>query len=270
MIRQRIGVIGCGTMGLAILRGLLEARVATPARLLGADPSSAKRAALRRLKVRAASSNAALARASDIILIAVKPQEMAGVLQEIVPALSSTKLIISIAAGRSTRWIEHIIGARRSIVRAMPNTPAQIRQGVTVICAGRAAKASHLAAARAIFGALGEVLELPERHFHAVTAVSGSGPAYVFYLMEAMLAAGRKLQLPSAAVERLVRQTVVGGASLAARAGEPPAVLRARVTSTGGTTEAALRIFEQAGVRAGVVAGIRAAARRSAQLQVGA
>lgn len=263
---KRVGMIGCGTMGLAILRGLLEARVVTAAQLLGADPSSEKRAALRRLKVRAVPSNRALVQGSDIIILAVKPQEMPNVLQEMKPSLRRTQLVISIAAGRTTRWLEQALGAGQPVVRAMPNTPAQIRQGVTVLCGGRAAKAWHLSASRAIFGALGEVLELPERDFHAVTAMSGSGPAYVFYLMEAMLAAGRKLGLPAAAVEQLVRQTVVGSASLAAQTGEAPAVLRARVTSKGGTTEAALRVFEQSGIQAGVVAGIRAAARRSAQL----
>ena len=266
MLTQRIGVIGCGTMGAAILRGLLEARVATAGRLRGADPSPARQAGLRRLGIRTMASNAALARASDVLILAVKPQELAAVLEEIAPALAPSQLIISIAAGCSTGSIERSLPARQSVVRAMPNTPAQIRQGMTVLCGGRAARPAHLAVARAIFGALGEVLELPERHFHAVTAVSGSGPAYVFYLMEAMLAAGRRLKLPEAALERLVRQTVLGSAQLAARHGESPAVLRTRVTSKGGTTEAALQVFEQAGVGAGVIAGLAAAARRSAQL----
>lgn len=279
-LRQRIGVIGCGTMGSAILRGLLEARVATAGQLVGTDPSPASRAALRRLGIRAAASNAALVRACDVVMLAVKPQEMAAVLEEVAPHLAPSQLVISIAAGRSTRWIEQRLGHRQRlpreeagprpsgqpVVRAMPNTPAQIRQGITVLCRGGAASATHLAIAHALFGALGDVLELPERDFHAVTAVSGSGPAYLFFFMEAMLEAGRRLRLPAAAVERLVVQTVIGSASLACATGEPPAVLRARVTSKGGTTEAALRVFEQSNVRAGVVAGVLAAARRSAQL----
>ncbi|MBI4226907.1 MAG: pyrroline-5-carboxylate reductase, partial [Candidatus Omnitrophica bacterium] len=246
---------------------LVDAGVAAPGRLLGADPSPARRAALRRLTIHAAGSNVALARASEILLLAVKPQEMPAVLREIAPALSPAQLVISIAAGRSTRWIERRLPVRVPVVRAMPNMPAQIGQGITVLCRGRAARPAHVAAARAIFRALGETLELPERHFHAVTALSGSGPAYVFSLMEAMLAAGRRLKVPAAALERLVRHTVLGSAQLAACTGEPPAVLRARVTSKGGTTEAALRTFERSGVQAGVVAGIRAAARRSAQLE---
>lgn len=265
-LRQRIGVIGCGTMGSAILRGLLEARVATAGQLVGTDPSPASRAALRRLGIRAAASNAALVRACDVVVLAVKPQEMVAVIEEIAPHLASSQLVISIAAGRSTRWIEQRLGHRIPVVRAMPNTPAQIQQGITVLCRGGTAGATHLAIAHALFGALGDVLELPERDFHAVTAVSGSGPAYLFFLMEAMLEAGRRLRLPAAAVERLVVQTVIGSASLACATGEPPAVLRARVTSKGGTTEAALRVFEQSNVRAGVVAGVLAAARRSAQL----
>ncbi len=266
VLRQKVGVIGCGTMGSAILRGLLEARVAAARQLVGTDPAPARRAALRRWGCRAAPSNAALARVCDVVVLAVKPQEMAAVLDDIAPCLRRSQLVISIAAGRSTRWIEQRLGRRQPVIRAMPNTPAQIRQGITVLCRGGAAGPAHAAVARALFSALGEVLELPERHFHAVTAVSGSGPAYLFFLMEAMLEAGRRLKLPTAALERLVLQTVIGSAALARASGEPPAALRARVTSKGGTTKAALRVFEQAHVRTGVVAGLLAAARRSAQL----
>ena len=266
VLRQRVGVIGCGTMGAAIVRGLLEARVAAARQLIGADPSPARRATVRRLGIRTAASNAALVRACDAVVLAVKPQELAAVLAEIAPRLRSSQLVISIAAGRSTRWLEQRLARRQSVIRAMPNTPAQIRQGITVLCRGRAARAAHLAVARRLFGALGETVELPERDFHAVTAISGSGPAYVFLLMEAMLAAGRRLKLPAAALARLVVQTVAGSAALARATGEPPAVLRARVTSKGGTTAAALRAFARARVPAGLVSGMVAAARRSAQL----
>lgn len=265
-IRQRIGVIGCGTMGTAILRGALEAGVVSARQLRGVDPSPAQRATIRRLGARVAASPRGLARASRVIILAVKPHEMPAVLGELTPSVTRRHLVISIAAGLSTRWFERRLGPGVPVVRAMPNMPAQVRHGITVLCGGRWARASHRAAARAIFDALGDTLELPERHFHAVTAVSGSGPAYVFHLMEQMVAAGRRLGIPSAALDRLVRQTVLGSAWLARVTGEPHAVLRARVTSKGGTTESALRVFARAGVGRGVIRGILAAARRSQQL----
>ena len=265
-LRQRIGVIGCGTMGIAILRGLRTARHVTAGQTIGADPTPARAAVLRRLGVRRAPSNLALVQASNVVIVAVKPQQMRDVLREIAPELTSRHLVISIAAGISTRQIERVIGASIPVVRAMPNTPAQIRQGMSVLCGGRAARASHRATARAIFDALGETLELPERLFHAVTAISGSGPAYLFLLMEAMLAAGRHLELPPAALDRLVRQTVVGSAQLAAASTESPSILRQRVTSKGGTTEAALRTFARRRVPQALIAGIEAAARRAHQL----
>lgn len=253
-------------MGSAILRGLLEAGVAHPARLRGADPAPARRAALQRLGVRAAASAGALARGCRILILAVKPQELPGVLQAAAPWITRRHLVVSIAAGISTRAIERRLARGVPVIRVMPNTPAQIRQGISVICRGRAARAAHGATARLIFGPLGEVLELPERQFHAVTAVSGSGPAYVFTLMEGMLAAGRRLGLPPGPLQRLVLQTVLGSAQLARATGAPPAALRALVTSRGGTTAAALAVFQRRRVPAGLVAGILAAARRSAQL----
>jgi len=266
LLKERIGVIGCGTMGSAILRGLLAAGVARPTQLIGADPAAAKRASLRGVRVRIAPSNRALVQQSTVVILAVKPQELVAVARQIAPALTSRHLVISIAAGLSTRRIEAALGRAVPLIRVMPNTPVQIRQGISVICRGRWARSPHARTATAIFGALGDVLELPERSFHAVTAVSGSGPAYLFFLMEQMFTAGRRLGLPAAALERLVRQTVVGSAQLAAAGGESPSVLRARVTSKGGTTEAALRAFAQARVPQGIVRGLLAAARRSAQL----
>ena len=265
-LRQRIGVIGCGTMGAAILRGLLAAGVARPSQLAGFDPAAAKRAALKRLHARVARSNVALVRQRDVVILAVKPQEMAAVAAEIAPALTRRHLVVSIAAGISTRWLGQRLGRGIPIIRVMPNTPAQIRQGISVICRGPSARATHAAIARTIFQALGEVVELPERHFHAVTAVSGSGPAYLYMLMETLLAAGRQLRLPPAVLRRLVTQTVLGSAALARDAGGAPAALRARVTSKGGTTEAALKVFDRWRVREGIVAGVVAAARRSVEL----
>ncbi|MBI4313274.1 MAG: pyrroline-5-carboxylate reductase, partial [Candidatus Omnitrophica bacterium] len=208
-----------------------------------------------------------LVKNSSVVILAVKPQQMPEVLREISPDVSRRHLVISIAAGISTSAIERVLGAGIRVVRVMPNTPAQIREGVSVLCRGRFASASDLKKAQVIFKALGVVLELPESTFHAVTAVSGSGPAYVFYLMEAMLEAGRNLKIPQPALEKLVRQTVAGSAQLALQSSLLPEILRQRVTSKGGTTEAAIRAFDAKQVRAALVAGVQAAAKRSKALR---
>lgn len=253
-------------MGLAVIRGMLAAGLVRPRQLVGFDPDPSRRAALRALRVRAAASNGSLTEASQVVLLAVKPQQMRAVLAEIAPFLNPKHLVTSVAAGWSTKAIEATLGRRVAVVRVMPNTPAQVRRGIAVLCRGTWATTASVEVARAIFMAVGGVLELPERLFHAVTAVSGSGPAYVFYLMEGMQEAGRRLKLPAKALRRLVVQTVLGSAHLAQETGQAPHVLRARVTSKGGTTEAAIKVFEEARMKAHLVAGIAAADRRSAEL----
>ena len=263
---KRLGVIGCGNMGAALLRGIVGARVVPPERVLCSDAAAARaRALARSLKVRAARSNAELTRASDVIVLAVKPQQMAEVLAEIRPHLTHRPLLISIAAGIRSGWIERRTGGAAPVVRVMPNTPALVGAGISAVAPGRRATAGHLKTAERILGAVGEVIRVPERWMDAVTAVSGSGPAYFFHLMEQMARAGTELGLQPEVARRLVLATASGTAALAAR-GEDPAALRAQVTSKGGTTEAAFRVFDKARLGKTLRAGIFAAAKRSKEL----
>ena len=263
---KKLGVIGCGNMGAALLRGVVRARVLPPGRVLCADAEAAKlRRLARALKVRAVGSNGELARASGVILLAVKPQQMAKVLAEIRPHLAHRPLLISIAAGIRSGWIERRTGGRCPVVRVMPNTPALVGAGISAVAPGRRASAAHLKAAEAVLRAVGEVVRVPERWMDAVTAVSGSGPAYFFHLMEQMIRAGTELGLSPAAARLLTLATAAGAAALAAQ-GEDPATLRAKVTSKGGTTEAAFRAFERGRLAQTLRAGIRAAAKRSKEL----
>lgn len=249
-------------MGAALVRGVLRARVIPEARILCADADARKK---RALKVRAARSNAELAKASQVILLAVKPQQMAEVLGEIRPRLAHRPLLISIAAGIRTDWIERRTGRRCPVVRVMPNTPALVGAGISAVAAGKKAGAGHLKEAERILGAVGDVVRVPERWMDAVTALSGSGPAYFFHLMEQMARAGTELGLPAGVARRLALATALGAAALAAQ-GEDPAALRAKVTSKGGTTEAAFRVFERARLGNTLRAGIRAAAKRAKEL----
>ena len=253
-------------MGLTIAQSLLKGRLVRAQGVVGSDPRPGQRARLRKFKVKPVASNGEVVDKSDIVFLAVKPQEMEKALKEVESHWRKGQLIISIAAGISTQWIQKRISKKLPVVRVMPNTPAQVGQGVSVICGGRFARTGDLTVAQILLSSMGEVLELPEKSFHGVTAISGSGPAYVFYLMEAMAEAGRKLGLPGSALQQLVLKTVSGSAQLAASTGEKPETLRTRVTSKGGTTEAALKVFDQKKVKKGLVRGIRSAAARSKQL----
>jgi len=261
---KTIGFIGAGTMGRALITGLIAQGV-RPRVLLAADPRAAARSRLRALGVRTTSENCLVACEADVIVLAVKPQELPAVLDGIAPCLTRRQLIISIAAGVTLRYL----GARlpkSPIIRVMPNLPATVRKGFSAYACGRFAASTHRAAANAIFGAVGEAVELPERLLDAVTAVSGSGPAYVFYLAQIWEAAAVGLGLPRPIAHRAVKQTLIGSAKLLAGSRTSPEEWIARVASKKGTTEAALRVLARRGVSRHVAEALRAAARRSRAL----
>lgn len=261
-----IGIIGCGNMGSALIRGILLNRLIAANRLIAWDPDPGKLVPLvRRLRIRKARSNSEVAMA-NVILLAVKPQQMEEVLREIRPSLGDRPLVISIAAGISTRWIQSRIGRSVPVIRVMPNTPVLVGAGISAVAAGRSARPKQMKLAQKIFSCVGEVVTLPESAIDAVTAVSGSGPAYFFYLMEEMIEAGVTLGISKAVARRLVLQTAVGAAKLAAVSGEDPSVLRARVTSKGGTTEAAFKVFLKKRLGQTIRQGIQAAVVRAKEL----
>ncbi|MFH0771884.1 MAG: pyrroline-5-carboxylate reductase [Candidatus Omnitrophota bacterium] len=206
---------------------------------------------------------------SDIILLAVKPQNMQAALREISIRADEKKLYISIAAGITTRNIETSLGGRPRVIRIMPNMPALIGEGISVVCGGRYANGGDLAAAGAIISSVGDAVRLDEKYFDLVTAVSGSGPAYFFYLIEGMIEAAIKMGLNKESAERLVHKTALGAAKLLINSKDDPKTLRMRVTSKGGTTAEAIGVFDRAGTKQIIAEAVRAAARRSKELSGG-
>jgi pyrroline-5-carboxylate reductase len=199
----------------------------------------------------------------------VKPQDMSTVLDEIAPAVRPGQLVVSLAAGITTAFLESKLPPGVPVVRVMPNTPALVDEGMSAIAAGSHCDDEHLAVAEGLLGATGRVLRVPEAQMDAVTAISGTGPAYVFFVVESMIEAGVHLGLPRATATELVVQTLVGSAKMLRETGTHPTVLREQVTSPGGTTAAALRELEIHRVRAAFLAAMEAARNRSAELAEG-
>lgn len=267
MITKRVGFIGAGNMAEAIVQGLLERQVLAATNLLVADPAEARCALFQqKFGLHAAADNRELVRTAEVVVLAVKPQMMAAALEPLREWMRPDHLVISIAAGVRTAKLDALLGGLPAIIRVMPNTPALVGRGVSAICAGPRANDAALSLTETLFAAVGKTLRVEEMAMDAVTAISGSGPAYVFYWMEAMLKAANEQGFDAATARTLVLETLAGATALAAASTEAPDVLRARVTSKGGTTEAALRVLEERGVGAALVAAIDAAARRSREL----
>jgi pyrroline-5-carboxylate reductase len=262
---MRIAVLGGGVMGETLASGFLRRAEPRP-EVVVAEKRAERAEDLRRLLgVEIADSRKAV-RGADVVVLVVKPQDMDALLDEVGGILSPGTIVISIAAGIRSSTIEAAVGEGVHVVRAMPNTPARVDRGVTGVSPGGSCTDDALATAAALLASVGEVVEVPESLQDAVTAVSGSGPAYVFYLAEAMTSAAVELGLDEATAERMVNHTILGAAELLASSGEPAGVLRRNVTSPRGTTEAAIDTMEELGVRAGIEAGVVAARDRSREL----
>jgi pyrroline-5-carboxylate reductase len=261
----RLAILGAGKIGQALLSGLLRAG-RTPDDVVVVERYPAHAAELeKRLGVRALSV-AEAAEVSDTLLIAVKPQDIGALLDQMAPVVTPRHLVVSVAAGIPTGYLERSLGEQVPVVRAMPNTPALVDEAMSVIAAGAHAGEHHLTAAEAVLSPVGRVIRLPEPQLDAVTALSGSGPAYFFFLVEAMIDAGILLGLPRAIAADLIVQTALGSAVMLRDSGEHPVQLREAVTSPGGTTIMAVRELERHGVRAALLAAIEAARDRSAEL----
>lgn len=264
---KKIAVIGAGNMGTALLRGILASGWGTKQNLVASHPKPAKRAALASaLGIAVTENNVAAARKAQIVILAVKPQILEFVLEEIRPARRPKTLFISIAAGFPTSRIEAALGGAVPVVRAMPNVAAVVRASATVICAGRHAAAEHLADARRIFESIGLVVELPEYQLDAVTGLSGSGPMYVFQIIEGLSDAGVRVGLSRDVSTALTLQTVLGAARMAQDLKTHPAVLKDSVTSPGGTAIAALHSLERNRLRAILMDAVEVATARSKEL----
>ncbi len=262
---RRLAFVGAGMMGEALARGLLDAGW-SPDEMILADVVPERLAQVgKALGVATTTSPAEAAIDATGVLLAVKPQDAATALQSIGGSADAAG-IVSIVAGLKTSTIEDQLGKGVSVVRAMPNTPARVGRGVTALTAGRYATDDTKTLADDIFRAVGPVVWLDEDKLDAVTALSGSGPAYIFLVAEALVEAGVALGLPRDVAETLTFATIEGSGTMLRTTGDPPAVLRAQVTSPGGTTAAALSVLEAMAVRAAFGEALRAAHRRSKEL----
>jgi len=262
-----IAFVGAGNMAEALIKGLLDARITTAEKLIAADVNEARLQWLvEEYGITAARSNEDAVARAELVVLAVKPQQLLEVAQGVAARVRSSHTVVSIAAGIRLARIEAALPPRTAVIRAMPNTPALVQRGVTVLARGTSARDADVHVARDLFLAAGKVLELPEDAMDAVTAVSGSGPAYVFYLMEAMIEAAVAHGLRRSDARMLVEETVRGAGELAARLHEDPQALRRRVTSPGGTTEAAIKVLDARKVKEAFTAAIAAAAARSREL----
>ena len=261
----RLAILGAGVMGETVLSGLVRAGW-SPDRIVATDRRPQRQLELSARYGITVLENPEAAAAVDTVVLVVKPQDMSELLAEIAPVLRPGTLVVSLAAGVDTASIEAALPAGTPVVRVMPNTPAQVDEGMAAISPGSASTDEHLARVTEILSATGRVVTLPERYQDAVTAISGSGPAYLFFVVEAMIEAGVHLGLPRDTATELVVQTMLGSAKLLRETGEHPTVLRERVTSPGGTTAAAIRQLEDHKVRAAFLSAIEAARDRSRDL----
>ena len=271
MNEPRIAFIGAGNMAASLIGGL-RAQGVPAERIRASDPGAEQRAKISAEHgIFVSADNADAVAGADVIVLAVKPQVMKAVCQALAPSLTGNPLIVSIAAGIPCASLERWLAARPetapAIVRCMPNTPALLRQGVSGLYATARVSAAQRQQAEQLLSAVGVALWLDEeRQIDAVTAVSGSGPAYFFLLIEAMTAAGEQLGLPRETAARLTLQTALGAARMALESDVDAAELRRRVTSPNGTTEAAINRFQAGGFEALVQQALNAAAARSAEL----
>jgi len=264
---KRVGFVGGGNMGEALIRGLLGANL-VPADLMAATDVRTERTAqlTRQFGITAHADNARLVREADVVILAVKPQIMAGVLSEIAAAVTARHLLISIAAGVATSTIRTALGKDARIIRVMPNTPALVLQGAAAVAKGKGLGPDDLAIAEEIFGAVGRVVVLDEELMDAVTGLSGSGPAYVAIVVESLADGGVKMGLDRATAMTLATQTVFGTAQLLLETGMHPGSLKDMVSSPGGTTIAGISALEEGGIRATFIRAVERATQRSREL----
>lgn len=261
-------ILGAGAMGESVLAGLIRSGRPLDSLRVG-EKREARARELTETHSVTVVDNVAAAEQADTLVIAVKPQDVGPVLDEIAPSLRDGQLVISLAAGVTLATLESRVPSGVAVVRVMPNTPALVGEGMSVMAPGAACSDDHLREAESLLRACGRVVTVPESQMDAVTAVSGSGPAYVFLLAEALVEGGVHLGLPRDIATELAVQTLLGSATMLRETGTHPALLREQVTSPGGTTAAALAQLEDHKLRAAFVAATAAARDRSAELAAG-
>lgn len=266
--RKKVGIIGAGAMGNAIIQGLLQAGLVQPDHITASDSN---KEALQRLQeavpVQVASANSVLVQCSEVIIIAVKPNQVAGVLKEIASSVTREHLMISIAAGIRISTLEKNLPAGVPVIRVMPNVPALIGEGMSALALGAHAGKAEQSAAEVLFSALGKVVTLQEGELDAVTGISGCGPAYMAIIIEALADGGVKMGLSRQVALELAVQTMIGTARMVQVTGEHPAALKDRICSPGGSTISGVHVLEQGGLRGLLMDAVQTATKRSEELQ---
>jgi pyrroline-5-carboxylate reductase len=263
----RVGFLGAGRMASALARGWIAAGLTTAERVLASDPLPAARDAFAGGgRLRAVADNREVVAHGDLLVLAVKPQSMKALMEDIRPHATDRHLVVSIAAGVSLRQLSEGLGARRRLIRVMPNTPCLVGASASAYTPGEAATADDAALVERLLKAVGVALRLPEAMLDAVTGLSGSGPAFVYLMIEALSDGGVRVGLPREAATALAAQTVLGAAKMVLETGAHPGVLKDQVASPGGTTIAGLHALERGGVRGAIMDAVEAATRRATEL----
>lgn len=266
-LEYKLGFIGGGNMAWAIASGAVKAGLYTGQEIIASDIARQRREIFaNQLSAKATENNSEVMQGAELVVLAVKPQQAKDVLAPLAGILGSEQLVISIMAGITTSSIEEMLGSKAVVVRAMPNLALSVGQGMTAVAAGTHARPEHVQAACRLFDSCGKTVIVQEKQMHAVTAVSGSGPAYFFYFVEALIEAGIEAGLSQEQAEMLAKQTCLGAGKTLAQRSEDPAELRRQVTSKGGTTAAALEVMQQEKVGEIIGRAVSAAAKRSEEL----
>jgi pyrroline-5-carboxylate reductase len=262
-----IGFIGAGNMAEAMIGGLVRGKHVAADKIAASDPRKERLEELRtQFGIDVTTVNKEIVQRSGLVVLSVKPQIMDKILREVGEHIKPGTLVVSIAAGVDTATIEEAVSDGVRVVRAMPNTPALVGAGATAISAGKHASETDLATAKALFDAVGITVELDETHLDAVTGLSGSGPAYIFLILEALADAGVKVGLSRRNAQRLAAQTVMGSAKMLLETDEHPGKLKDMVTSPGGTAIAGLHTLEEGGLRTTLINAVETATKRSREL----
>ena len=267
LFSKKIAFIGSGNMGEALLGGLLKAELTHPENIMATDVRQYRLDEIKKKwKVRTTANNHEALNFADVIVLCVKPQALGLVLSEIKKDVQENQLIISIIAGITTRTISKFIGKKNPVVRVMPNIPAVVDEAASGVCLGEFAEKNHKEIAIKILSAVGEVETVPEELMDVVTGLSGSGPAYIYMIIEALTDGGVMMGLPRNIATRLATQTVLGSAKLVRETNEHPAMLKDQVTTPGGTTILAIKELEESGLRPMLIRAVETATNRSREL----
>ncbi|HXT21197.1 MAG TPA: pyrroline-5-carboxylate reductase [Thermoanaerobaculia bacterium] len=267
---RRLAVVGAGKMGSTLLKALLDSHALAADEVVATVKHEAGAAELRgRLGIAACTDNRTAIDGAEVVLLAVKPQALADVLGELGPVLAADQLVVSIVASATIPFIEERLPLPLTVVRAMPNTQALIGEGMTVLCGGSHATGDHLRRAEALFHAVGRTMVLDEKHMDAVTALSASGPAFVYVVLESLAEGGVKVGLPRHTATELAAQMCLGAAKMVLETGEHPALLKDAVTTPAGCTIDGLLTLEEGGIRVTLIKAVVESTRRAGQLVAG-